>query len=40
MHGSCTANDTGSSVPRLHLPLAVLTYRNCASGHPRAQRRP
>jgi carboxyl-terminal processing protease len=31
VHGSCTANDTDSSVPLLHLPLVVLTDRNCAS---------
>ena len=29
--GSCTANYTDSSVPLLHLPLVVLTDRNCAS---------
>ena len=31
VHGSCTAHDTDSSVPLLHLPLVVLTDRNCAS---------
>ena len=31
MHGSCTAHYTDSSVPLLHLPLVVLTDRNCAS---------
>ena len=31
VHGSCTAHYTGSSVPLLHLPLVVLTDRNCAS---------
>jgi carboxyl-terminal processing protease len=31
VHGSCTANYTDSSVPLLHLPLVVLTDRNCAS---------
>jgi carboxyl-terminal processing protease len=29
--GHCTANYTGSGVPLLHLPLVVLTDRNCAS---------
>lgn len=31
VHGNCTANYTDSSVPLLHLPLVVLTDRNCAS---------
>jgi carboxyl-terminal processing protease len=31
VQGSCTANYTDSSVPLLHLPLVVLTDRNCAS---------
>jgi carboxyl-terminal processing protease len=31
VHGRCTANYTDSSVPLLHLPLVVLTDRNCAS---------
>ncbi len=31
VHGSCAATYTGSSVPLLHLPLVVLTDRNCAS---------
>ena len=31
VHGSCPATRTGSSVPLLHLPLVVLTDRNCAS---------
>jgi carboxyl-terminal processing protease len=31
VHGRCTANDTDSSVPLLHLPLVVLTDRNCVS---------
>ena len=31
VHGSCTAHYTDSSVPLLHLPLVVLTDRNCAS---------
>ena len=30
-HGSCTARYTDSSVPLLHLPLVVLTDRNCVS---------
>ena len=30
-HGHCTANDTDSSTPLLHLPLVVLTDRNCVS---------
>jgi carboxyl-terminal processing protease len=29
--GHCTANHTGTVTPLLHLPLAVLTDRNCAS---------
>jgi carboxyl-terminal processing protease len=29
--GHCTANTTGTATPLLHLPLAVLTDRNCAS---------
>ncbi len=31
VHGHCTATYTDSSVPLLHLPLVVLTDRNCAS---------
>jgi len=31
VQGSCTAHYTDSSVPLLHLPLVVLTDRNCAS---------
>src|SRR5215472_6449884 len=31
VHGRCTANDTDSRVPLLHLPLVVLTDRNCVS---------
>ena len=31
VRGSCAANYTDSSVPLLHLPLVVLTDRNCAS---------
>jgi carboxyl-terminal processing protease len=31
VHGSCAATYTGTSVPLLHLPLVVLTDRNCAS---------
>jgi carboxyl-terminal processing protease len=31
VHGRCTANDTDSSVPLLHLRLVVLTDRNCVS---------
>ena len=31
VHGNCTANYTDSSVPLLHLPLVVLTDRNCVS---------
>ncbi len=31
VHGSCPANFTDSSVPLLHLPLVVLTDRNCLS---------
>ena len=31
VHGSCTASYTDTSVPLLHLPLVVLTDRNCAS---------
>lgn len=31
MHGNCTATYTDSSVPLLHLPLVVLTDRNCVS---------
>ena len=31
VHGSCTARYTDSSVPLLHLPLVVLTDRNCVS---------
>jgi carboxyl-terminal processing protease len=30
--GQCTANNTDDSTPLLHLPLVVLTDRNCASG--------
>lgn len=29
--GHCTANYTGTATPLLHLPLAVLTDRSCAS---------
>ena len=32
VHGSCPANDTDTDVPLLHLPLVVLTDRNCVSG--------
>ena len=32
VHGNCPATDTGTDVPLLHLPLVVLTDRNCASG--------
>jgi len=32
VHGSCPATYTDSSAPLLHLPLVVLTDRNCASG--------
>ena len=32
VHGSCPATYTGTDVPLLHLPLVVLTDRNCASG--------
>ena len=32
MHGNCPATCTGTDVPLLHLPLVVLTDRNCASG--------
>jgi carboxyl-terminal processing protease len=31
VHGSCPASYTDSSVPLLHLPLVVLTDRNCVS---------
>jgi len=31
VHGSCSARYTDSSVPLLHLPLVVLTDRNCFS---------
>jgi carboxyl-terminal processing protease len=31
VHGSCTPTLTDSSVPLLHLPLVVLTDRNCVS---------
>src|SRR6185437_8351317 len=31
VHGSCPATYTDSSAPLLHLPLVVLTDRNCAS---------
>ena len=31
VHGSCAATYTDRSVPLLHLPLVVLTDRNCAS---------
>jgi carboxyl-terminal processing protease len=31
VHGSCAATYTDTSVPLLHLPLVVLTDRNCAS---------
>ena len=31
MHGNCPATYTGTDVPLLHLPLVVLTDRNCAS---------
>lgn len=31
VHGSCAARYTDSSVPLLHLPLVVLTDRNCVS---------
>jgi carboxyl-terminal processing protease len=31
VHGSCPATRTGTDVPLLHLPLVVLTDRNCAS---------
>ena len=31
VHRTCTANYTDSSVPLLHLPLVVLTDRNCVS---------
>ena len=31
VHGSCPATYTGTDVPLLHLPLVVLTDRNCAS---------
>jgi carboxyl-terminal processing protease len=31
VHGSCPATYTDSSVPLLHLPLVVLTDRNCVS---------
>jgi carboxyl-terminal processing protease len=31
VHGNCTATYTDSSVPLLHLPLVVLTDRNCVS---------
>ncbi len=32
VHGSCAASYTDSSTPLLHLPLVVLTDRNCISG--------
>jgi carboxyl-terminal processing protease len=32
VHGSCPARYTDTDVPLLHLPLVVLTDRNCASG--------
>ena len=32
VHGNCPATYTGTDVPLLHLPLVVLTDRNCASG--------
>lgn len=32
VHGNCSATYTGTTVPLLHLPLVVLTDRNCASG--------
>ena len=32
VHGSCPANYTDTDVPLLHLPLVVLTDRNCVSG--------
>ena len=31
VHGSCAATYTGTDVPLLHLPLVVLTDRNCVS---------
>jgi carboxyl-terminal processing protease len=31
VHGNCPATDTDTNVPLLHLPLVVLTDRNCAS---------
>jgi carboxyl-terminal processing protease len=31
VHGNCPATRTGTDVPLLHLPLVVLTDRNCAS---------
>ena len=31
VHGNCTAHYSDSSVPLLHLPLVVLTDRNCVS---------
>jgi carboxyl-terminal processing protease len=31
VHGSCTATHTDTDVPLLHLPLVVLTDRNCIS---------
>ncbi|MGA2827995.1 MAG: S41 family peptidase [Streptosporangiaceae bacterium] len=31
VHGNCTANYTDTDVPLLHLPLVVLTDRNCVS---------
>jgi carboxyl-terminal processing protease len=31
VHGNCAAHYTDSSVPLLHLPLVVLTDRNCVS---------
>ena len=31
VHGNCPATYTGTDVPLLHLPLVVLTDRNCAS---------
>ena len=31
VHGTCAATDTDTDVPLLHLPLVVLTDRNCVS---------
>ena len=42
VHGSCPATYTDTDVPLLHLPLVVLTDRNCASAanpHHQAGRR-